>query len=171
MPVFDAIIFKHDQFELGAWSWIEMPFNASEIFGKKGNIPVVAKIDEITFRGTLMPTVKFGHLLIINNDLQKKIRKQAGMSVRASIEIDAEPRPLEIYEDMEDALENNLGAKTFFYETIPISHRKGLMTWLNGAKTVETRMKRIDKIIEVMTYWNKRGERPKAGESIFKIND
>jgi uncharacterized protein YdeI (YjbR/CyaY-like superfamily) len=90
------------------------------------------------------------------------------MTVRASIEFDAEPRPLEVDEDMEDALENNLGAKTFFYESIPISHRKGLMKWLNEAKTVDTRMKRIDKMIEVFLYWHKLGKRPKAGQSLFK---
>ena len=169
MPVFEAIIFHHDRFGLGDWNWVDMPFLAIEVFGSKGNIPVVAIVDGVAFKANIMPAGKDRHTLFISRDLQKKIGKRAGMPVQVSIEFDPEPRPLEIPLDVEDALENNERAKAFFFETLSPSHRKGLVTYINDAKLVETRLKRVDKLIEVMAAWNKLGQKPKAGQSIFKL--
>lgn len=169
MPKFDAIIFHHDRFGLGDWNWVDMPFLAKEVFGSKGNVPVIAIVDGIEFKASIMPAGKDRHTLFISKDLQKKIQKKAGMSVHVSIEFDPEPRPLEMPFDVEDALLNNERAKAFFEETLSPSHKKGLIAYINEAKTVETRLKRIDKLIEVMAFWNKLGQKPKAGQSIFKL--
>ena len=169
MPTFDAIIFHHDRFGLGDWNWVDMPFLAKDLFNSKGNVPVIAIVDGVEFKANLMPAGNDKHSLFISKDLQKKIQKKAGMSVKVSVEFDPEPRPLEIPFDVEDALENNERAKAYFFETMSPSHRKGLMIYINEAKQVETRLKRIDKLIEVMAIWNRLGQKPKAGQSIFKL--
>lgn len=169
MPVFDAIIFHHDRFGLGDWNWVDMPFLAKELYGSKGNIPVIAIVDGVEFKASLMPAGKDKHSLFIRKDLQKKIQKKAGMSVNVSIEFDPEPRPLEVPVDVEDALENNNRAKAFFDETLSPSHKKGLIAFINEAKQVETRLKRIEKLIEVMAIWHRLGQKPRAGVSIFKL--
>ena len=169
MPIFEAIIFHHDRFGLGDWNWIEMPFLAKEIFGSKGNVPVVAVVDGVEFKSNILPAGNDKHTLFISKDLQKKIKKRAGMTVHVSIEIDTIPRLLEMPLDVEDALENNPRAKVFFEETLSPSHRKGLITYVNDAKLVETRLKRIDKLIAAMATWNKLGQKPKSGQSIFKL--
>jgi hypothetical protein len=164
---FEATILIHDQFDLGAWSWVEMPFDAAEVFGKKGNIPIVATVDSVEFKANLMPLKKGVHFLIINKNLQKTIKKRPGMTVSVKIEYDPVPRPLEIPMDLEDALENNAGAKKFFFETLAPSHRKGVVRWVEEAKGVETRLKRVEKLTEACAYWNKLGKKPEAGKSIF----
>ncbi len=171
MPTFDATIFHQDRFNLGDWNWVDVPFSAKEAFGSKGTIPVVAVVDEIEFKANLMPVGNDRHTLFINYDLMKKLGKRAGATVRVSIEFDPEPRPLEVPLDVEDALENNPRAKAFFYETLSPSHRKGYMIYINDAKKVETRLQRIDKLMEAMAHWNKLGRRPKTGQSIFKFDD
>lgn len=170
MPTFEAPIYAHDRYELGSgWHWIDVPFNAAEMWGIKSHIPIVGTVEGEPVRGTLSPKGGGQHLLHLSKPLLKTIGKRAGMTIKINIEFDPEPRPVEIPVDLEDALENNPLAKAFFFEMLPPSHRKGLIMHLNDAKTMETRFKRLDKMTYAFAYWKRLGKKPEAGQSVLKL--
>ena len=120
---------------------MEMPFSVEAVFGKKGNVPVVAVVDSEEVRTTLMPAGGGRHLMMVNLDLQKKIRKRAGMTVRVSVEFDPVPRLVEMPIDFEDALENNPLAKQFFFDVLPPSRAFNA----DGPRAAHTRLGSFDR--------------------------
>jgi hypothetical protein len=70
----------------------------------------------------------------------------AGDDVDVDIELDTEPREVVVPPDLAEALEHDAGAKARF-EALSYSHRRQHVLAIEGAKTPETRQRRIDKAI------------------------
>lgn len=141
------------------------PVGSDVELGSKGPIPVIATVDGETFKSSLMPAGNGQHSLIVPGPIQKKINKKAGATVQVSIEIDLVPRDLALPEDFENALENNTLAKEYFFNVLSPSRRKGLAAYIDDAKTVETRLARIEKLCETLAELHRKGEKP--GPSIL----
>lgn len=77
--------------------------------------------------------------------------KQAKKLNDDGIKLPAKPKnqksELDIPVDLKDALAKNLKAKDIFEKFSP-SHRREYIEWITGAKTAETRIKRLDTTIE-----------------------
>lgn len=164
MESFSAPLIRDDQPTI-VYTRVYTPFSVEDVFGVKGPLPVVATVDGVEFRSTLMPAGNGQHSLIVNGVIQKKIRKKAGAMVQVTIERDPAPRELEMPDDFDNALENNLLAKAFFFDVLPPSRRKGLVGYINEAKTVETRLDRIEKLCAKMADKKRNNEKP--GPSIL----
>ena len=52
----------------GAWTYLAIPFNVQEVFGRKGQVPVRATINGFTFRNSLMPRAGV-HILGVGKDI------------------------------------------------------------------------------------------------------
>ncbi len=63
------------------------------------------------------------------------------------MEVDEEPRVVEVPEDFARALAGNEAAKKAF-EKMSYSHKREYVEWINEAKKNETRQRRIAKAIE-----------------------
>ncbi|WP_353826514.1 YdeI/OmpD-associated family protein [Agromyces sp. SYSU T0242] len=70
-----------------------------------------------------------------------------GDAITVELELDREPRVVEVPEDFAAALDGAPGARAAFEKLAP-SHRKAHVTAITDAKTPETRQRRIAKAIE-----------------------
>lgn len=70
----------------------------------------------------------------------------AGDEVDVNIELDTEPRELNVPTDFLEAIEHETEAKHFF-DGLSYSNKRRFVLSIEGAKTAETRQRRIDKAV------------------------
>ena len=141
---FSAII--HDSGGNTGGAYVLFPFDVQEVFGSKGRIPIVATIDGVPYRGSL---VKYGnpqHMLPVLKGIREKTGKAIGDVVDITIERDMEKREVEVPKDFKKALKENRLEEKFL--KMSYSHQREWMLWIEDAKKVETRVNRINKAME-----------------------
>lgn len=149
MQEFDAIINKVDGVN-GAY--IEPPFDVEQVFGAK-RVKVKATFDQVPYRGSI---VRMGgcYMLGMTQEIRKQIGKDAGDTVRVTVEKDEEERVPEMPEDFKAVLETNQKAKET-YEKLSYSGKKDYILWITDAKKEETRRDRIEKSIAKLSEGKK----------------
>jgi hypothetical protein len=138
---FSVIIKRHEP----GWHYIDMPFNALEVYGKASRIPVNAMIDGLTFRTTLLPGSD-GHYIVINDTMREATGKGVGDSVTVELDVDDRPREVTVPVDIQQALHKDKKAMEL-YLALAYSHRKRYIEWVEGAKKAETRARRVERLI------------------------
>ena len=82
--------------------------------------------------------------------ISKERRKLAGVTggemIEVTLELDTAPRVMEVPPDLEKALDRDKAAKTYF-ATLSYSNQRRHIDNINGAKTDETRARRIEKSV------------------------
>ena len=141
---FETIILKHPKLNSG---YIEFPYDVEKEFGKKGQVKVKAWFDGYLYRGSL---VKMGlpcHWIGLNQEVRKIIHKNPGDTVHVVIEEDNEIRTVDVPKEMSDAIHKFPKAKARF-EKFSYSHKKEYVAYYLDAKKEETRIKRLQKILD-----------------------
>lgn len=128
-----------------AWTVFYVPASFTAAIGTKGRINVRGTVDEVVFRGTLLPS-RNGHYQVYNQAMRGRNGKGIGETVYVTLDIDHEPRELEIPEDVATALANNLAAQDKF-AALPAYQQRETLIYINSAKTQPTREKRITALI------------------------
>lgn len=153
MPVsFETRVYKE-----GINYLVEADEHVSSYLNRKGFIPVRGIIRNHKLIGTLVPRKNSRYVLFLNQEIRKSAGIKAGDLVQILLEYDHESRELPVPLDLEDALSQNTSAKSGFYK-FTASHKRELIVWINDARKVETREKRITKALVhcVEHYNNKR---------------
>lgn len=144
---FDATIIGHGQMNA---AFIEFPFDVEKEFGTRGWIKVRATFDGFEYRGSLAKMDHHCHFLIMTQAVRKAIGKQPGDSVHVTIQKDDQSRTVEVPEDFRKKLNENPEVQAFF-DGLAFTHRKEYIRWITEAKRPETRERRINKAIEMLT--------------------
>jgi hypothetical protein len=140
----------------GAWTYLPIPFSVPEVFGRKGQIPVRATINGFTFRNSLMPRAGV-HILGVGKDILEAAGAATGDTVQVELALDEAPRTVAVPADMEAALGKAAGpAKAF--AALSNSHKKEYVDWIESAKKPETRIRRIEKALAMLSE----GKTPKG---------
>lgn len=142
---FDAVIEQG----LGGGAFIKVTTEAAEFLGIKHRAKVAAVFDNSdVYRGSV---VTMGSSLVIGilKEIRKKISKEIGDTVKVKLMLDTEPRTIQIPEDFREALENN--SLLTLFEKMSYTHKKEYIQEIEGAKKAETRTKRIEKSIEIIS--------------------
>jgi hypothetical protein len=142
---FDAVIQKLPDMDA---AFVELPFNAENVFGKK-RVKVKVWFDGELYRGTLMRMGMDCDWIGLTQELRKKIRKNPGEFVHVVIEEDMEERTLELPEDLSELLQKNKPESDFFH-SLAFTHRKEYINWVLSAKREETRLKRLEMMIGML---------------------
>jgi len=125
---------------------IVVPHEVVESFGIGKKPPVKVTLNNYTYRSTV--AVMGGRFLI---PLSAEHRNAAGVAANQEVEVilepDAEPRTVEVPEDLKSALLAKPGAWESF-EGLAFSKRKEAARQVSDAKTQATREKRIAGIVE-----------------------
>jgi hypothetical protein len=125
---------------------IEVPGSVAEKL-RGGGRPLVT----VTINGHTYPSaiaVRGGTSLIpLSAENRGKAGVAAGERIEVDIELDTKPREVEVPADFKRALAKHPAAKRAF-ETLSNSAKKGHVQSIEGAKTDETRQRRINKAIE-----------------------
>src|SRR5512145_2507558 len=86
----------------GGGAFVEVPFDVEKEFGSK-RPRVKAMIEGVPYRGTLTRMGTEFHLLIILKDIRAQIGKTFGDEIRITVELDEEPRAIEVPAELKKA--------------------------------------------------------------------
>ena len=138
----------------GGGAFVDVPFDVEKAFGAK-KPKVKATFDGVPYRGMLARMGTDYHILIILKSIREQIGKSFGDKVRITVELDTEPREVEVPKDLMRELKQNKEAKAFF-DKLSYSHKREYVMWINEAKKEETWQNRIVKMIEMLKQGKKR---------------
>ena len=132
----------------GGGAYVEVPFDVEKAFGAK-KPKVRAMIEGVPYRGILTRMGTECHLLVILKGIREQIGKSFGDEVKITVELDTEPRVLEVPKDLLKELKKDKDAQAFF-DQLAHTHRREYVLWIEEAKKEETRSRRILKAIEML---------------------
>ena len=132
----------------GGGAFVEVPFDVEKAFGAK-KPKVKASFDGVPYRGILARMGTDYHILIILKSIREQIGKTFGDKVKITVELDTEPRVIEVPKDLAKELKKHKEAKAFF-DKLSYTHKREYVMWINEAKKEETRQNRIVKTIEML---------------------
>ena len=123
---------------------IEVPPEVVAALGQGKRPPVLVTLNGYTYPWTI--AVYGGRSYL---GLRREVREKAGVApgqkLTVRLALDAQPRTVEVPDDLARALERQPGAKAAF-EALSYSNRKELVAWVEGAKRPETRERRIAEV-------------------------
>ncbi|MEW6241477.1 MAG: YdeI/OmpD-associated family protein [Chloroflexota bacterium] len=137
----------------GGGAFVEVPFDVEAAFGAK-KPRVKAMIEGVPYRGTLTRMGGPNHILIILKEIREKVGKTFGDEVQITVELDTEPRVVEIPPELAKAFEKEKAAQAYF-NSLAYSHRREYVGFITEAKKEETRLRRVAQTIEML----KKGKR------------
>jgi len=124
---------------------ISVPSEVVEGLGSGKRPPVRVTINGHSYRSTVAP-MGGGFLLPVSAENRVSAGVEAGDEVEVDIELDTEPREVTVPPDFKDALDRDVVASGFF-DGLSRSSKQRVVLSIEGAKTAETRLRRITKAI------------------------
>jgi hypothetical protein len=129
--------------EKTGWTYIEIPVDVANQIkpNTRKSFRVKGRIDDFVLKMvSLLPMGDGGFIIPINNEMRKVIHKKEGKIVEVSLEEDTDE--FVISPDLMACLEDEPKALAEFNK-LPKSHQKYYSNWIESAKTIETKTKRI----------------------------
>jgi hypothetical protein len=127
--------------------WVEVPFDARVVFGQ-ARPPVKGTVNGTPLRSRL--SVYGGRTYL---GLRAEIRSAAGIAagdpVQVELELDDEPREVDVPPALAAALADDAGAQRAF-DALAFTHRREYAEWIASAKRDETRERRVAKALELL---------------------
>ncbi|HEY4935409.1 MAG TPA: YdeI/OmpD-associated family protein [Puia sp.] len=144
MVQFTAVIQQFaEQGEKTGWSYITIPSDISEQIKPrfKKSFRVKGKLDAHSIaQQALLPMGNGAFILPLKASLRKAIHKNKGAMLKVSLEEDK--KPLAVAAELLECLSDSPKAEKKF-NALPCSHQMYYSKWIETAKTIETRAKRI----------------------------
>lgn len=127
---------------------IEIPTEIIEALGAGKKPPVKLTVNGYTYRSTVA-TVDGRFMVGFSGDHRKASGLKGGDAVEVEIELDTQPRTVELPADFQAALDADAKAKATF-DKLSNSLKGYHVSLVTGAKTDETRQRRIAKSIATL---------------------
>ncbi len=144
MITFSTRILKFDKKgEKTGWSYIEISKRQAEQLkpGCRVSFRIKGSLDAHPINKTaLLPMGEGNFILPLNGTMRKAIGKKEGDALKVKIELDE--RPLALSSDFVTCLKDDPRAYDFF-KKLPKSHQAYFSKWIESAKTISTKTKRI----------------------------
>jgi hypothetical protein len=127
---------------------IQVPAEVVTYLGSSRRPPVRVTINGHTYRSTIAP---MGGVFMLPVSAENRMfaHVSAGDEVEAEVELDKEPREVNVPSDFLEALDRDADARRFFDE-LSSSNKQRIVLSIEGAKTNETRLRRISKAVETL---------------------
>jgi hypothetical protein len=124
---------------------ISVPPAVVAALGSGKRPPVKVTLNGYTYRTTV---AAYGEvfMLPVSQEHREAAGVKAGDQIEVTLELDQEPRTVDVPEDLAAALSAKPGAKAAF-DALAFSRRKEFVRQVEEAKTQETRERRISKIV------------------------
>lgn len=128
---------------------IPVPAKAVAALGSHKKPPVKVTIGAYTYRSTI---AAYGEVFMIPLSAEHRTAAglKAGDKIEVTLELDTEPRTVELPADLAAALDKVKGARAAFDASAP-SARKEFVRQVESAKAQETRERRIAAIVAKLT--------------------
>jgi hypothetical protein len=134
----------------GGSAMVNLPAEVGLALGKTGPAPVRCRINNIEFRTTISPTGIGTHTMVLNQQLRREASFKPGDDVLLRLELDSEPRVVEVPVDVQAALQARPAAEARFAK-LSFSHKKEYMDYIDSAKSPETRTRRLGQLLAKLT--------------------
>jgi hypothetical protein len=126
---------------------VELPFDAKERFGK-ARAPVRGTVNGTEYRTTV--AVYGGTYLIgFNRELRERAGIAIGDEVGVTLELDDEPRTVEVPPALAKGLQQDPEARKIF-DGLSYTHRREYAQWIAEAKRDDTRERRAARALEML---------------------
>ncbi|HEY3132271.1 MAG TPA: YdeI/OmpD-associated family protein [Acidobacteriota bacterium] len=129
-------------------AYVLFPYDTEVEFGTKGKVPVKATFNGVPYTGSL---IKYGnpqHMLGLLKAICEQTGKGPGDTIEVVVWKDEEVRTVEVPAQFEKLMKKE-GLLPFF-KKLSYTHRKEYCRWITEAKKDETRLKRLEKAIEML---------------------
>ena len=133
----------------GGGAYVVLPYDAETEFGTNGNVPVKATIDGVPDKSGLFRMGTPHHMLGVRKAIRDQIGKRPGDTVTIALSRDDAPREVAVPPELVARMKK-AGVLPFF-EGLSFTSRKEYSRWIAEAKKDETRARRLDKAIELLT--------------------
>lgn len=114
--------------------------------GKRPSVRVT--FNGYTYRSTVAP-MGGAFMLPVSAEVRERASVAAGDEVDVDVEVDAEPREVNVPPDLAQALAGDADARRFF-EGLSYSNQRRIVLSIDDAKTAETRQRRIAKAVSIL---------------------
>ena len=146
---FETVLEKHPWMNA---TGIMIPFDVEKVFGAK-RVPVKALINGVIYRGSIV-RMSGKYMLGIPKVFREAAGIKSGDHIVVTIEKDLEVRTVSVPKDLADALiEKGLSDS---FSAMSYTHRKEHVRAIEEAKSPETRMRRIQKAVEMIAAIKKK---------------
>ncbi len=156
MIKFTTTILRFDkQGEKTGWTYIEISAAQAKKInpGVKVSYRVKGKLDNFSLEKTaILPMGEGGFIMPLNAKIRKAIGKRMGDKLTVEIELDV--RQIEPSADFMKCLKEDPDAMKFF-KTLPGAHQRYFSKWIDDAKTMQTKTKRI--VMALTAFSRKQG--------------
>lgn len=133
--------------EKTGWTYIQFNSDEAQILkpNNRKSFRVKGLIDQFAIKQVaILPMGDGNFVLPINAKMRKGIHKSDGAMVNLKLEIDESP--LEVSEDLMDCLHETPTALAHF-KSLGSGHQRYFSNWIEDAKTIETKTKRISQAL------------------------
>ena len=131
-------------------AYVDFPFSVEKLYGVAGRVPVkVVFEDKIKYRGSLVRMGSICHMVLILKSIRKELNKDFGDSIKVSVALDEKKRIVSVPQDIRKVLAQNPKAQTIFNK-LSYSHKREYVNWVNGAKKMKTKEKRLSKLVKML---------------------
>jgi hypothetical protein len=139
---------------VGTRTFVNIPPEVLGTFGSKGQVKVRGTVNGYPFRSTALPMGDGTHYLVVGKSIRDQIHAAQGDTVTITIELDSGDRQLETPADFTQALSDQPQANEVF-DRLSYSHKKAYVDWISSAKQGETRQRRIEKALVLLSQGKK----------------
>ncbi|HSB66157.1 MAG TPA: YdeI/OmpD-associated family protein [Anaerolineales bacterium] len=145
---FEAVLKRPEG--VGTWTYLDIPQEISLTLGSKGQVRVRGTINGYPYRTTALPMGAGTHYLVVGKAIRDHIHATQGDSVQVTLELDNEARQVDVPEELRQALAKEPHAVEAFGK-MTYSHQNEWISWIMSAKQAETRLRRIEKALLLIT--------------------
>ena len=125
------------------------PFDVVEVFGTRARVPVRGTINGFPYRSSLMP-MGGCHRMVVNQTIRDGAGVKAGDTVSVVMQRDDEERTVEPPALLKKQFGRSKAAKEK-WDSLPFTHKKEMARSITEAKQEETRARRLNKVMDVLT--------------------
>jgi bacteriocin resistance YdeI/OmpD-like protein/uncharacterized protein DUF1905 len=127
---------------------IRVPEEIVTALGPSKRPAVTMTINGYSYRSTVAPMGGV-FMLPVSSEVRANAGVAAGDDITVDVELDTEPREVTVPPDLIEALDQNGEAKQFF-AALSYSNKRRIVLSIEGAKTAETRVRRIEKAVVML---------------------
>lgn len=136
----------------GTWPHLFLPPKASAYLGRRTAVRVIVRVGAMSFRRAAKSDGNGGHFILFNSDMRERTGKEAGDHVMVGLEFDRTPQELEVPREFAQLMHADGDAEAAF-KTMPPSHRRGYLEFIEDAKRPEARARRMVQALRMMRQW------------------
>jgi Bacteriocin-protection, YdeI or OmpD-Associated/Domain of unknown function (DUF1905) len=132
----------------GGGAYVLFPYDSETEFATKGKVPVKATLNGVPYSGSLMTCGGPHHMLAVVKAIREETGKRPGDLIDVVVWKDDGSRELEVPAAFAKLMKKE-GLLPFF-EGLSFTLRKEYCRWITEAKKEETRLKRLEKALEML---------------------